>query len=108
VRDSVHAAEHTCIVKIQHHGARGSERARGDRGGSVAKKRYDPLWKIVGEEVALQGGEPDVDARCPYCHVTVHVGLKARAGERYECGLCGGVSLLAEEEGGLTLKPAGR
>lgn len=69
----------------------------------MAKKKYDPLWKIVGEEVAIQGGESDVDASCPYCNVTVHVGLEASAGERYECGLCGGVSLLAEEEGGLVL-----
>jgi hypothetical protein len=69
----------------------------------VAEKRYDPLWKIVGEEVALQGREPDVDARCPRCHVVVHLGLKATAGERYECGLCSEVSLLSEEGGVLTL-----
>jgi hypothetical protein len=72
--------------------------ARLDLGGSVAKKKYDPLWKILDENVALQGAQPDVDARCPYCHVIVHVGLKGKVGERYECGLCGGVSLLVEEE----------
>jgi hypothetical protein len=71
----------------------------------VAKKKYDPLWQIVDEKVALQGGEPDVDARCPYCHVAVHVGLAGKVGERYECGLCGGVSVLAEEEGRPTLRP---
>ncbi len=71
----------------------------------MAKKKYDPLWQIVDENVALQGGEPDVDARCPYCHVVVHVGLTAKVGERYECGLCGGVSLLVGEEGTVTLKP---
>ena len=69
----------------------------------MTEKKYDPLWKIVDEDVALQGGEPDVDAQCPYCHVTVHVGLEAKAGERYECGLCGNVSLLSEETGRLIL-----
>jgi hypothetical protein len=69
----------------------------------VAKKRYDPLWELVDEQVALQGAEEDVDAKCPYCHVNLHVGLRAETGERYECGLCGGVSLLAEEAGKLTL-----
>ena len=69
----------------------------------MAKKRYDPLWEVVDEQVALQGAEEDIDANCPYCHVTVHVGLKARAGECYECGLCGGVSLLSHEAGKLTL-----
>ncbi len=68
----------------------------------MGKKKYDPLWKIVGENVALQGAEPDYDARCPYCHVVVHVGPKGKVGERYECGLCGGVSVLAEEEDALT------
>lgn len=72
-------------------------------GGSVTTKKYDPLWKILDENVALQGAEPDVDARCPYCHVIVHVGLKGKVGERYECGLCGGVSLLVEEEEKLAL-----
>jgi hypothetical protein len=71
----------------------------------MAKKKYDPLWQIVDEKVALQGGEPDVDARCPHCHVVVHVGLAGKVGERYECGLCGGVSVLAEEEGSPILRP---
>ena len=64
----------------------------------MGEKRYDPLWRILDENVALQGAEPDVDVRCPYCHVIVHVGLQAKVGERYECGLCGGVSVLTEEE----------
>ncbi len=74
----------------------------------MSKKKYDPLWTIVDEKIALQGGEPDVDARCPYCHVVVHVGLQAKAGERYECGLCGGTSTVAEEQGTVTLTRVGR
>jgi len=71
----------------------------------VAKKRYDPLWEIVNEKVALQGQEPDNDVLCPHCHVTVHLGLAAKAGERYACGLCGGVSEVAEGPTGLLLTP---
>lgn len=71
----------------------------------MAKKRYDPLWEIVGEKVALQGQEPDVDAECPHCHVTVHLGKTARSGERYTCGLCGGLSEVAEGPEGLRLVP---
>lgn len=73
----------------------------------MAKKKYDPLWEIVEEKVALQGTEPDVDGRCPYCHVIVHLDLSAKPGERYECGLCGGVSQVAEEQEGATLKRVG-
>ena len=71
----------------------------------MPSKKYDPLWEIIGEKVALQGLEPEVDDRCPHCHVTVHVGLKAKAGELYECGLCGGLVELVEEEGALRLVP---
>lgn len=71
----------------------------------MAKKKYDPLWEIVGEKVALQGAEPDVDSRCPYCHVLVHLGLEAEPGQRYECGLCGGISQLTEERGTCVLEP---
>jgi hypothetical protein len=73
----------------------------------VAKRKYDPLWEIVEEKVPLQAAEPDVDARCPYCHVTVHLGLNAKAGEKYECGLCGEVSQVEEKEGGVTLRSLG-
>ncbi|MFH0916472.1 MAG: hypothetical protein V1912_08510 [bacterium] len=73
----------------------------------MAKKKYDPLWEVVDERVALQGAEPDVDVRCPYCHVTVHLGLGNKAGETYECGLCGGVSQVGEAQEGPTLKPVG-
>ena len=71
----------------------------------MAKKKYDPLWEIVNEKVALQGQEPDVDALCPHCHVTVHLGSEAKVGGRYSCGLCGGVSEVAEGAAGLTLIP---
>jgi hypothetical protein len=71
----------------------------------VAKKKYDPLWEIVDEKVALQGQEPDADASCPHCHVTVHLGAAAQVGEHYACGLCGGVSEVVEGPAGLGLKP---
>ena len=72
----------------------------------MAKKRYDPLWELVHEKVALQGQEADVDVACPHCHVTVHLGLGAAPGERYACGLCGGVSRVAEDGAGLDPEPA--
>lgn len=70
----------------------------------MAKKKYDPLWEVVGEKVALQGQEPDVDVTCPHCGVTVHLGSAATAGEKYACGLCGGVSEVIEGPGGASLK----
>jgi hypothetical protein len=73
----------------------------------VSKKKYDPLWEIVGEEVALQGAEPDVDCRCPHCHVVVHLGLNAKTGERYACGLCGGISEVVEGPERAILEPVG-
>ncbi len=71
----------------------------------MPKKKYDPLWELVDEKVALQGVEPDTDAQCPYCHVRVHLGLGAMPSSQVECGLCGGVSALVEQEGKLTLQP---
>jgi len=71
----------------------------------VGKKKYDPLWELVDEKIPLQGQAPDIDVRCPYCHVTVHLGSQARAGERYACGLCGGVAEVVEESGKPALKP---
>ena len=73
----------------------------------MGKKKYDPLWELVEEKIALQGREPDVDVPCPHCHVTVHLGSEATPGERYGCGLCGGVSEVARESGALLLKPVG-
>ena len=72
----------------------------------MPKKKYDPLWELVDEKVALQGVEPDADAQCPYCHVTVHLGLQAKPGGYVECGLCGGVSELTKEDGNIVLRPA--
>ena len=60
-------------------------------------KKYDPLWEIVGEKVPLQGVEPDIDARCPNCHVKVHLGTAAQAGDKVECGLCGEPLVVAQE-----------
>jgi len=56
----------------------------------VAKKKYDPLWEIVGEKRPLQGQEQDVDLPCPHCNVLVHLGVAVPDGAAYECGLCGG------------------
>lgn len=71
----------------------------------MGKKKYDPLWGIVGEKVALQGAEPDVDCSCPHCHVVVHLSLEAKTGERYACGLCGGISEVVERTERATLAP---
>jgi len=70
----------------------------------VTRKKYDPLWEIVGEKSPLQGQEPDVDSICPHCNVRVHLGLGARAGARYACGLCGGVSQVVAEADGLRVE----
>ncbi len=67
-------------------------------------KKYDPLWEIVGEKVALQGQELDVDAACPHCHVIVHLGGSAEIGDRFACGLCGGVCTVAVAVEGLALE----
>lgn len=70
----------------------------------MAQKKYDPLWEIVGEKSPLQGKEPDVDAICPHCQVRVHLGREAQPGARYECGLCGGISEVVEEQGEVRLR----
>lgn len=70
-------------------------------------KKYDPLWEIVGEKVPLQGTEPDIDARCPNCHATVHLGVAAEAGDKVACGLCGEPLVIAQEGGVLGLEKNG-
>ncbi|MCL5736207.1 MAG: hypothetical protein M1274_11570 [Actinobacteria bacterium] len=70
----------------------------------MAKKRYDPLWEIVDEKVALQGAEPDLDSYCPNCHVKVHVGPEFKPGDRLECGLCGALSEMVGGVGGPELR----
>jgi hypothetical protein len=62
----------------------------------VGKKRFDPLWEIVDEKVALKGHETCIDAVCPHCRVNVDVPPEAVAGERVLCGLCGKVSQVIE------------
>ncbi len=76
-------------------------------GGVVAKKKFDPLWEIVDEKIALQGQEPDVDQACPHCHVLLHVGAAAHSGLKVTCGLCGGVSEVKESQEGLRLEGVG-
>ncbi|MCX8032895.1 MAG: hypothetical protein N3B14_05850 [Thermoleophilia bacterium] len=64
----------------------------------MAKKKYDPLWEIVGDKRALQNQEQHFDFPCPHCHVVVHLGSSPRQeadfslqdGASFECGLCGG------------------
>ena len=68
-------------------------------------KKYDPLWEYAGVKHALVGAEPDVDAKCPVCHVTVHLGLEAQIGRHVECGLCGAQLKIAQESGSLVLRP---
>jgi Zn finger protein HypA/HybF involved in hydrogenase expression len=67
-------------------------------------KKYDPLWEIVDEKVALQGQESDVDVACPHCHVVVHLGNTAAVGERFACGLCAGTSVAISAGGSLALQ----
>jgi hypothetical protein len=66
-------------------------------------KKYDPLWELAGQKVALHGVEEHIDSRCPVCHVVVHLESTARAGERVECGLCGENLLVEQKDGTLTL-----
>jgi hypothetical protein len=76
----------------------------GVSGGTVAKKKYDPLWEIVDEKVALQGQEPDLDAHCPNCNVTLHLGSQPLTGQRVTCGLCGEALEVVSGAGGADLK----
>ncbi|MBU2602088.1 MAG: hypothetical protein KKA32_07965 [Actinobacteria bacterium] len=66
-------------------------------------KKYDPLWEIVGQKLPLQGTEVDVDALCPVCHVSLHVGA-AEPGQNVDCGLCGAGLLVVERDGVVTLE----
>jgi hypothetical protein len=61
----------------------------------VANKKYDPLWELVDEKVALQGQGQEVEAHCPHCHVRLQLGDSLSTGARVACGLCGGVLLAA-------------
>jgi hypothetical protein len=77
----------------------------------VGNKKYDPLWELVGEKVALQGQEPAVEAHCPHCNVNLQMGPPQREpspedGARIVCGLCGGVSVVALRGGVASLEVA--
>lgn len=65
--------------------------------------KYDPLWELAGQKVPLHGVEEDIDARCPVCHVMVHLGQAARPGDTVECGLCGESLVVAGETGALSV-----
>ncbi len=67
-------------------------------------KKFDPLWEIIDEKVALQDQGPDLDVPCPHCHVTLHLGASAPKGGRVRCGLCGGTSEVVDTGKGLGLK----
>jgi hypothetical protein len=60
------------------------------------KKKYDPLWEIVGEKVCLQGGESRKAVACPQCHVAVDLPSDVRVGERFSCGLCSALCEVAQ------------
>lgn len=70
----------------------------------MGNKKYDPLWELVGEKVALQGHEPDVEAHCPHCNVNLQLGSSPEDGARIVCGLCGGVSVVALRAGVTSLE----
>lgn len=84
----------------------------------MVKKRYDPLWEIIGEKRALQNQEQHLDFPCPHCNVVVHLGSSPRQtedsclqgsslqdGASFECGLCGGRFVLrASNTGGVCLE----
>lgn len=55
----------------------------------LRRKRYDPLWEIVGEKISLQGFQVAEGVSCPNCHVKVQLPEDPARGERYRCGLCG-------------------
>jgi hypothetical protein len=73
------------------------------RVGGALKKRYDPLWEIVDERIALQGGEIHNNVRCPHCHVAMELWAQPNIGEKFRCGLCGAQCQVAQGSGGVEL-----
>ncbi len=71
----------------------------------MGNKKYDPLWELVGEKVALQGQELGFDVHCPHCNVNLHLEAGLEDGARIVCGLCGGASVVQSLDGGLVLGP---
>lgn len=72
----------------------------------MSSKKFDPLWEIVDEKVALQEQEPDIDVPCPYCSVPLHLGAAPQPGAKVTCGLCGGGSQVVQTAGGIGLNAA--
>jgi hypothetical protein len=64
--------------------------------GGQLKKRFDPLWEIVGEKVTLQGIESSVATTCPNCQVTLELPKSVQPVRRFRCGLCGALCEIAE------------
>ena len=62
----------------------------------LKRKRYDPLWEIVGEKIYLQGFQVAEGVPCPNCHVKVQLPEDPGRGERYRCGLCGALFELVQ------------
>ena len=60
---------------------------------------------LAGVKQPLMGAEPEIDAKCPVCHVTLHVGSEAAAGQHVECGLCGAQLEVQLEDGAPVLRP---
>ena len=63
------------------------------------KKRYDPLWEIVGEKVGLQGEEVAKDVSCPRCQVVLGVPVDTGVGTVFCCGLCGATVKIVDASG---------
>lgn len=72
----------------------------------MAKKKFDPLWEIVDEKVALQNEEPTASVPCPHCSVPLELGPMAGKGDEITCGLCGRRSQVVETPEGPGLEPA--
>ena len=66
--------------------------------GGPLKKKFDPLWEIVDEQVSLQGHGSIKSVRCPRCHVSVELPDEVKAGARFRCGLCGAPSEVTSAE----------
>ena len=62
------------------------------------KKKYDPLWEIVGEKVNLQGSASATTIKCPNCHVPLDLPGQVRPGRRFRCGVCGALCEVGRED----------
>ncbi len=61
------------------------------------KKKYDPLWEIVGEKVGLQKARSKGIVSCPRCQVPIELPESLKPGGRFRCGLCGSVCEAVDE-----------